>query len=160
PLVITLTARDPEGGDLTFALQGGLQFPSRGTLVAVVQAPPPFPGNPPGCNPVSVPSCIPPDPPRASATVTYTPSTGANEANSFSFSATDACGNTGVATVLINPGVDPTSPPVLQVVDALNVVVETQPATPRDVTLVAGAPPTATLTFSVESLPSNGSLKD
>ena len=44
--------------------------------------------------------------------------------------------------------------------DATNVTVETATNTPRDVTLVAGAPPAATLTFSVESLPAHGSLKD
>lgn len=161
PLVITLTARDPEGGDMTFALQGALQFPSRGTLGSVINAPPPFPGNPPGCNPVNVLGCVPPDPPRSSATITYTPNTAANEENSFSFSATDACGNTGVATVKINPAADSTNPPIAGVVDATTVAVETPTNTPRDVTLVAGAPPGATLTFSVESLPAPGnSLKD
>ncbi|HMH53247.1 MAG TPA: Ig-like domain-containing protein, partial [Candidatus Acidoferrum sp.] len=160
PLVITLTALDPEGGDMTFALQGGLQFPSRGSLGTLIQAPPPFPGNPPGCNPANTPGCIPPDPPRSSASITYTPSTGANEENSFTFSATDACGNTGMATVHINPIGDITNPPVATVVDATNVTVETATNTPRDVTLVAGAPPGATLTFSVQSLPAHGSLKD
>jgi Big-like domain-containing protein len=160
PLVITLTAVDPEGGDMTFAIQGGLQFPSRGSLGTLNQAPPPFPGNPPGCNPANTPGCVPPDPPRSSATITYTPSTGANEENSFTFSATDACGNTGMATVHINPPGDTTNPPVATVVDATNVTVETATDTPRDVTLVAGAPPAATLTFSIESLPAHGSLKD
>src|SRR5262249_15190372 len=102
----------------------------------------------------------PPDPPRASASITYTPATGANEQNSFTFSATDACGNTGMATVRINPPGDPTSPPVITVVDATNVTVETATDTPRDVTLVAAAPTGATLAFSVESLPAHGSLKD
>ena len=160
PLVITLTALDPEGGDMTFAIQGGLQFPSRGSLGALNQAPPPFPG-PPGCNPANTPGCIPPDPPRSSATITYTPSTGANEENSFTFSATDSCGNTGMATVHINPVGDTTNPTIATVVDATNVSVETATNTPRDVTLVAGAPPTSTLTFSIESLPAQGgSLKD
>ena len=160
PRLITLTALDPEGDDMTFAIQGGLQFPSRGSLSAVSQAPAPFPGNPPGCNPDNTPGCQPPDPPRASATVTYTPTGAGNEENSFTFSATDACGNTGMATVRINPPPDATSPPVAQVVDALNVVVETPVDTPRGITLVAGAPPAATLTFSVESLPAHGTLKD
>jgi hypothetical protein len=160
PLVITLTALDPEGGDMTFAIQGGLQFPSRGSLGTLIQGPPPFPGNPPGCNPANTPGCIPPDPPRSSATITYTPSTGANEENSFTFSATDACGNTGMATVRINPAGDATNPVIATVVDATNVTVETATDTPRDVTLVAGAPPAATLTFSIQSLPAHGSLKD
>jgi hypothetical protein len=161
PLVITLTARDPENGDMVFAIQGsGLQFPSRGSLGAVIQGPPPFPGNPPGCNPVNTPGCVPPDPPRASATVTYTPNGAGNEENSFTFSATDACGNTGMAAVRINPPGDATQPPVAQSVDATDVAVETPTDTPRSVTLVAGAPPAATLTFSIESLPAHGALQD
>lgn len=160
PLVITLTARDPENGDMTFAIQGALQFPSRGSLGPLTQGPAPFPGNPPGCNPDNTPGCIPPDPPRSSATITYTPSTGANEENSFTFSATDACGNTGMATVRINPPGDTTNPPIAQTVDATNIAVETLTDTPRNITLVAGAPPAATLTFAVESLPAHGTLKD
>jgi hypothetical protein len=161
PLLITLTARDPEGSDLVFAIEGsGLQFPARGSLGAVSQGPIPFPGNPPGCNPDNVPGCVPPDPPRTSATVVYTPSTGANEENSFVFSATDACGNKGVATVRINPPGDQGQPPVLLVVDATDVLVETPNETPRSITLVAGAPPAATLTFAIQSLPAHGTLKD
>lgn len=161
PLVITLTALDPENNDMVFAIQGsGLQFPSRGSLGAVIQGPAPFPGNPPGCNPDNTPGCIPPDPPRTSATITYAPSTANNEQNSFTFSATDACGNTGMATVRINPPAEVTQPPVAQVVDATNVAVETPTDTPRSITLVAGAPPAATLTFSIESLPAHGALKD
>ena len=160
PPVITLRASDPDSRDLTFAIAGGLQFSSRGSLGAVVNGPASFPGNPPGCNPDNNPSCIPPDTPRTTATVTYTPNTAGNEENSFTFSAADACGNIGMAPVRINPAGDTTTPPVATVVDATNVLVETATNTPRDVTLVAGAPPTATLTFSIESLPAHGSLKD
>jgi len=161
PLVITLTANDPEGNDMVFAVQGsGLQFPSRGSLGAVIQGPAPFPGNPPGCNPDNTPGCTPPDPPRTTATVTYTPNSPNNEQNSFTFSATDACGNTSMATVSINPPGDVAQPPVAQSVDATNVAVETPTDTPRTVTLVAGAPPAAILTFSIESLPAHGTLKD
>lgn len=161
PLIITLTALDPEGGDMIFAIEGsGLQFPSRGSLGAVSQAPPPFPGNPPGCNPDNTPGCNPPGPPRTSATVTYTPNTANNEENSFTVSATDACGNTGMATIRLNPQADPTQVPVAQFVDATDIVVETPTDTPRSITLVAGAPPLATLTFSIESLPTHGALKD
>lgn len=158
PLIITLTALDPENSDMVFAIQGsGIQFPARGSLSGVSQAPAPFPGNPPGCT-SETPCVTPPDPPRTSATVTYTPITA--EENSFTFSATDACGNVGTAVVHINPPPDQGQPPVTTVVDATDIVVETPTDTPRSVVLLAGAPLLATLTFSVESLPAHGTLKD
>ena len=105
PIVITLSGSDPDGDDLVFSI---VASPTGGSLGPVVQAPAPFPGNPPGCNPDNDPLCDPPEPARTSATVEYTPATGDDLEDAFSFRVQDPDGASGVAVVRINPeGLDP-----------------------------------------------------
>ncbi len=157
---ILLEATDPESEDMTFSIVEG-SGPTFGTLGPVVQAPAPFPGNPPGCNPVNDDPCDPPGPARSSATVTYTPSGSGDVEDSFVFAATDPHGAVGTAVVRINPPGDPTTPDdELDTVRANDSLSETTLQSPVDVTLVADAPDGVTLTYSVISLPANGTLVD
>ena len=92
PIVITLNGSDPEADDLSFSIVGG-PLPlalTNGTLSNLSQDPIPSPGVPPGCTPdngngVADPGecTTDPDPPRTSATVTYTPNGLDNLADSF-----------------------------------------------------------------------------
>ena len=56
-----------------------------------------------------------PDPARTSATIEYTPASGDDLEDSFTFAVQDPSGAVGVAVVRINPGADsppPDAPPV------------------------------------------------
>lgn len=92
--------------------------------------------------------------PLAGATTTYTPSTGANLEDSFTFSVTDPGGASGTAVVSINPPrVEPPPPPPTTVVanDLSAPVTQDEPET---LVLTAGAPEGVSLTFSI--VPSSG----
>jgi hypothetical protein len=155
-LTLPLAAFDPEGEDLTFSI---LINPTHGSPGPVSQAPPPFPGDPPGCNPVNVPGCIPPDPPRSSATVVYTPAGPDNVEDSFVFAATDPHGASGSAIVRINPSNEsPPPPPAPDAIVASDAVVETGVDVPVQIRLSAGSPDGVDVTFSIVSDPPSGSL--
>ena len=156
PLEITLTGSDPDGDDLTFSI---VSEPNTaiGTLGPVMEDPPPFPGNPPGCNPDNDPGCIPPDPPRTSATVTYTPIT--TDPNSFIFRVTDANGASADAEVRINQAGDPTNVPPVEHVSANDVFAETVTDTPVSIALDGIGPEGVSLTFEILTLPA-GTLSD
>ena len=152
PLLITLTGSDPEGGDLTFSIVSGGE-PINGTLSAITPiVPAPIP------NPNPPPATV--QPPVTSATVTYTPNTGNDLEDMFTFQVADPEGLVGTAIVTINP-VDPSPPPPpLAEVEATNIEVDTTVNTAVEIVLDAGAPETVTsLTFSIESLPA-GTLTD
>jgi hypothetical protein len=160
-LTLPLAAFDPEGEDLTFSI---LVNPSHGSLGSVIQAPPPFPGNPPGCNPVNLPGCIPPDPPRTSATVVYTPFGPIDPddppvQDSFVFAATDPHGASGSAIVRINPhNESPPPPPPADAIIATDAVAETGVDVPVEIHLSADSPKDVAVTFTILSGPGNGSL--
>ncbi len=153
---ILLQASDPEGEDVTFSIVSG---PALGSLGPVVESPAPFPGDPPGCNPENVPGCVPPDPPRTTATVSYTPPAGDDVEDSFVFAAIDPHGAAGTATVRINPPEPPTPPPPpLDTVLALDAFFETAVELPVEVVLTAAAPDGVSLTFSISNGPAHGTL--
>ena len=158
-LTITLTGSDPENDDLTFSIVTG---PSHGSLGAVMEGPPPAPGNPPGCGNDPNPPCItPPVPARNSATVVYTPGGADNVEDTFVFQVTDTSGNTGMATVHVNPPGDPTpTQPPLDTVAARDANAEVARGYDVEVPLTADAPDGVSLTFSlvVGSGPAEGSL--
>jgi hypothetical protein len=137
-ITITLTGFDPDGDDLVFDIVDG---PTEGTLGPLQQAPAPFPGDPVGCKPEDDPLCVPPDPARTSATVDYTPATGDDLEDSFTFRVEDPDGATGVAVVRINPGADnpPPDAPVDTVV-AFDAGAETAENIAVEVSLSAEAP--------------------
>lgn len=154
PLVITLTGSDPENDDLVFSIATP---PNEGTLSALTQAPPPSPGDPPGCAPADC--VVPPDPPRTSAVVTYTPATADDLEDSFTFQVADPHGGTGMAVVRINPPGDPTpTPPPLDTVRALPATVEMPQDSMRTVVLRADAPNGVSLTFAITAGPQHGTL--
>ena len=159
PITITLTASDPEGDDLVFSIVTG---PTQGSLGSVMQGPPPTPGDPPGCGTDPNPPCTtPPVPPRNSATVVYTPSTAGNVEDSFVFQVTDPSGNTGMATVSINPPGDPTPTPTpVGTVVARPVSAETTREHAVVVQLFADAPDGVSASFSlvVGGGPAHGAL--
>ena len=153
---IVLSASDPEGGDLTFSIVSG---PTLGSLGPVNEAPVPFPGSPPGCNPENVPGCVPPEPPRTSATVTYTPPGENDVEDSFVFAATDPQGAIGTATVSINPPEPPEPPePPLDTVRAVDGSHETPFEAAVSVRLLADAPTGVATTFAMVAGPGNGTL--
>ena len=158
-LTITLSGSDPENDDLTFSIVTG---PSQGSLGPVMEGPPPAPGDPPGCGTDPNPPCTtPPVPPRTSATVVYTPGSPDNVEDSFVFQVTDTSGNTGMATVHINPPGDPTPTPTpIGTVAALDATAEVARGHDVEVLLTADAPDGVSLTFSlvVGSGPTEGSL--
>ena len=154
-LVITLTASDPAGEELTFSVPNPPDpgAPAKGTLSGLTPiVPAPIPHREPP--PATV------QPPVTSATVTYTPSSpSANEEDSFTFTVANPGGLTHTAAVTINP-LDTSPPaPALSAVDATDVSVETATNTATALSLSAGGPDTVTLTFRVETLPS-GALTD
>ena len=165
---ITLTGSDPDGDDLTFTIAGP---PSQGTLGAVTQDPPPFPGDPPGCNPDNDPLCLPPDPPRTSARVTYTPDTAGDEEDGFIFQVADPDGAFGMAVVRINPPDAPEgpSPDPIDTVVAFDAAAETAVELAVTIVLLGGAPcdgdcdgigEDVPLTFSIAAGPAHGTLED
>lgn len=156
PSSITLTGSDPEQDDLSFSI---VSFPGHGTLGPVLEDPPPFPGDPPGCNPDNTPGCIPPEPPRTQATVEYTPDTGDDLEDSFTFQVADPGGSTGTAVVRINPEGDPTPPPTpVDTVEALDVTAETGVELPVTLVLQGNAPEETSLSFAIASGPAHGTL--
>ncbi len=159
-LEITLTGSDPEGGGLTFSTSA-LEFPSRGTLSAPVLIIPDEVGR---CS-VSGTSCQVGDcpgvetcvdlqqPAVTSATVTYTPVTGDNLENSFTFEVTDPEGAVSEPdTVQINSPGDDTDPVAVTEVSVSDDTTETL-AFPSFVTLTleGEAPEGVDLTFSIVS---------
>lgn len=130
PLTITLTGSDPEGGALAFAIVSG---PTAGTLSALT--------------PTSA----------TSATVVYTPSSGGNVSDAFTFSVTDPAGSSGSAVVTINPALDD-PPPATVVANDSSATVFT--ATLAILGLSADAPAGVGVTFSIVSGsgPSHGTL--
>jgi hypothetical protein len=139
-LTLNLTGSDPNGDDLTFSI---VTEPGAGTLGPLVEAPPPTPGTPPGCNPENDPACTPGDPARTSATITYTPNSGDDLADSFTFAVTDTAGLSGMAVVAINPDTSeaPPLPEVpLDTVLALDGVAETAVELATAIVLFAEAP--------------------
>ena len=167
---IVLTGFDPEGGDLSFAIETA-------AMQGTVSDPVPIVPAPVGLCMISGDRCTSdadcqsggpgdtcnlgagPPPPSTSAIVTYTTSQTDPE-DSFTFKVTDPEGLMGTAVVQINP-LDPSpSPPNLAAVEANDNSAETTIGTPIDITLGAGAPETvSSLTFSIESLPA-GALTD
>ena len=178
---ITLSGNDPEGEDLTFAIEVS---PTLGTLSAITPiVPDPVPeldrdtGLPTG-------NFI--QPPITSATTTYTPTDPGDpkdEEDGFTYSVADTGGAMGLAAVSINAddGVVPDTP--LSAVDAIDSAATTPQGSAVTVTLEAGAttipdpadpmicpPPSGTgpclpeiplpLTFSIVAAtgPSNGTL--
>lgn len=149
-LVITLTGSDPQGTDLTFAVDdSGLV---NGTITS---GPTPIVPDPVGRCSISNQSCsVDADCPGSetcddlqaasitSATVTYDPTTGSNLADEFTFTVTDEDTETSApATVRINPGGDPTPPPdELGEVVATPDSVETLEDQAIEITLMGTAP--------------------
>ncbi len=155
PIVITLTGSDPEEGDLTFSIE--IQ-PTAGTLSSPVHI---VPDTESVIDRDGLPTGDVFQPPVTSATVTYTPASDANVEDGFIFAVTDPTGATGTAVVLINPA-DETDdpPPPVDDVDAKDVFAETSVGTPVTVILEAEAPPEASLTFTILSLPATGALSE
>ncbi len=140
PIEITLTGSDPDNDDLTFSIETD---PTQGMLGPVLEDPQPGAGTCTGRdgegNPTP-PGCTLPDPPRTSATVVYTPSTGDDLPDSFVFKVTDPSGGMGTATVDINPD-DATPPPEpVTTVVADDTSVETSEDTPVTILMTAQAP--------------------
>lgn len=122
PLSITLTGADPEAGALQFAI---VSPPLLGVLTAPVAASP------------------------TSAGVVYTPSSGANLEDAFTFSVTDPGGQVGTAVVRINPPTEEPPPP-----DPVTVVAEDRSAdvtqeTAATLVLDASGPAGVALTYSI-----------
>lgn len=159
-LVVTLTASDPENGDLTFSIVGGLpQTLDNGTLLDDLTEAPFAPGT---CSPsgdlcadlrdsTDCPAgetCVGDPSQLQSATVTYDPATGDDLADDFAFQVADPAGNVGIASVRINPGqcddgspppCDPPTPPV-GTVEAIPDSVETNRETEVTIGLLGEAP--------------------
>lgn len=151
---IVLTGSDPEGQDLSFSIASGASNGSLSTPVEIVPDPVED-RNDPG-------TFL--QPPVTQATVTYTPfAPGADLADSFTFLVIDGCGNTGMATVLINPpntqpGDDPQGPTPIDTVFADEASVATTAGNPVTIHLSGRAPEETSLTFSIVSGPAHGSL--
>lgn len=130
PLTITLTGVDPEGAALTFSIDAQ---PTAGTLSALT---------PTSAN---------------SATVVYTPSSGGNLTDSFTFRVTDPGAASGAAVVSINPGLDDNAPTTVVANDSSRTVFT---ATLANLGLSASAPAGVSVTFAIVSGsgPSHGTL--
>lgn len=148
PIEITLTGSDPEGQSLSFSI---VSDPSYGTLSDLSEIVP---------DPVTDPdSGETTQPPVTSATVTYTPDTGDDVEDSFTFAVTDPPGAVGTAVVTINPppyDEPPPGPP--ETVVAEDVFDSTPQDTALLATLSALAPDGVDLTFAVLDGPSHGAL--
>jgi hypothetical protein len=135
PLLVTLTGSDPEGAALSFAI---VTPPTQGALGAVTTTS------------------------GTSADVTYTPATGGNVPDSFTFSVADPFGATGMAVVRINPDDNPDAPPpppptTVVATDVADTGIANRSLT---VTLRGNAPAGVALSFSIVSSsgPASGSL--
>ena len=122
PLTITLTASDPEGQPLTFAISSP---PSLGTLSALVQTSP------------------------VTATVTYTPPGGVDLQDAFTFRATDPGGAAGAAVVSINPRAQEPPPPPPATVEADDLSASVTEGASETLVLRARAPEGVALTFTI-----------
>lgn len=155
PIVITLTGSDPEEADLTFSIA---QQPSAGTLSDPT---PIVPGLVPEIDRVTgLPTGNFVQPPVTSATVTYTPGSANDLVDSFTFAVADPCGAVGMAVVDVNPFDPSPPPPAATEVTAEDLLVATTANAGVGIGLSAAAPPATPLTFSIETLPSAGSLTD
>lgn len=156
-LTITLTGSDPEEFDLTFSIQDD---PLNGTLTDLTPiVPDPIEERDEQGNPTGV--FI--QPPIVSATVKYTPDTpAAEEEDSFVFKVTDVAGAMGTAVVTINPPPEGEGepPPPQEVIEAFDADLQIASNTPQTIPLGFAAPEGVSVTVSITSLPSNGSLVD
>ena len=121
-VTIPLTASDPENAALSFSIAVA---PAAGTLSAVVATSP------------------------DSATVTYSPASGANAADSFTFRATDPGGAVGQAVVSINPPKEEPPPPPPGTVVADDGAATTSQEVAATLLLTANAPAGVPVTFSI-----------
>lgn len=145
PLVITLSGSDVDGDDLTFSVLTG---PSEGSLGAVVQDPPPVPTPRPATGAAKLTAAVTV---TETATVTYTPASGDDVEDSFTFEVRDVHGAAGVATVRINPAdapEEPAPPPPTTVV-ALDGAEQTPKDRAVTITLEGNAPAGVALSFAV-----------
>ena len=150
-LEITLTGSDPEGGDLAFDIAVDPTGGTLGSITPIVPDPIPNPD----------PEGEPSQPPVVSATVTYTPNTGDDLEDAFTFTVTDPEGAIGAAVVHINPPPDVNPPPPpLDTVVANNGGAETQTTSSIAIRLNAAAPDEVSLTYAVLTLPTLGALTD
>jgi len=149
PDLITLRASDPEGEDLTFSIVSG---PTVGTLGVITPIVPD-----PIANPNPPPATV--QPPIMSATVAYSGNPSLLE-DSFTFRVNDPIGNAGDAVVTINPPPDNSPPPPpLTEVEVSDVLADTAEDTQAIVGLDSGSPASVgTVTYFIDSLPSDGSL--
>jgi hypothetical protein len=131
PLTIVLTGSDPEGQPLQFATTS---VPAFGTLGPVTQLTP------------------------SSASVTYTPNGAGNLEDSFTFTVTDPGGAIGSAIVRINPPREEPPPPPPTTVVADDLSADVIQNTTENLLLVAAAPDGVSLTFSIVSGPTHGTL--
>lgn len=168
PISILLVGSDPEGQNLSFSIEVD---PAAGTLSGLTPIVP-DPLNLCSLSGISCTvdsdcpgfaegeTCETVQPPVTSATVTYTPDTGDDVEDGFTFGVADPCGLLGTGQVTINP-VDPSDPPPgLDEVVAVDQSVDVVTDSVSDIALDAGAPEeVAELTYAVETLPS-GELRD
>ena len=156
PLVITLSGHDVDGDDIAFAILTG---PTQGTLGAITQDPPPTPTPRPATSGLRAVTAAVTT--TETASVTYTPATAGNVADSFTYKVTDPHGAIGVATVRINPADTPEVPDVPPTtVIAFDGVEQTTTDHAVTITLDGDAPAGVSLSFAIVggSGPANGTL--
>lgn len=136
---ITLSGFDPEGGDLAFSI---VSPPAHGSVS------PPVPIVP---DPVIDPERPDPvQPPVTSATVTYTPATGDDLEDSFTFAVTDPAGASGSAVVTINPpGAEEPPPPPPETVVVPDTSDQVSKDTATTLSMAGKAPEGVSLTFAI-----------
>lgn len=136
---ITLSGFDPEGGDLAFSI---VSPPAHGSVS------PPVPIVP---DPVIDPERPDPvQPPVTSATVTYTPATGDDLEDSFTFAVTDPAGASGSAVVTINPpGAEEPPPPPPETVVVPDTSDQVSKDTATTLSMAGKAPEDVSLTFAI-----------
>ncbi len=170
---ITLTGSDPDQDDLTFSITDD---PTEGTVSIPVPIIPASIGRcsisrelcndfgtPSTCSDVNDICMEQPALPVTSATVSYTPNTVNNLADSFEFQVDDGISGTDAALVMINREDVPEEPvPPPTTVVALDTDNEMLQDTSLTVKLTADAPQDVSLTFSLVDVsgPANGSLVD